>query len=250
MRTTSAACGSVALRNVGSSQGPASATSTPSVPMNAMVSTMMALPTRRAHSGSPAPIDWPTSVVPASAMPMPGMYDIEVSIITICVAAPSAALRRTCISWNSAMPNRSAAYITPIGRPSRYCRARLPRSGRQVRCDLYCRRTGGRRNIHVANASPHTMLTFVAQAEPAMPPSSTKMNSQLSTAFTTATISVVASATRGREMPLKKPVMAQSATPIGAPSMRGCQKAIACYDTSGASPNGAKIHGPSHASTA
>ena len=41
--------------------------------MKPMVTTMTALPSRRAQSRSPAPIDWPTSVVPASAMPMPGM---------------------------------------------------------------------------------------------------------------------------------------------------------------------------------
>ncbi len=66
--------------------------------MNATVSQMIALPSRRAQSRSPAPIDWPTSVVPASAMPMPGMYDIDVSIMMIWVAAPSTALNRTCIN--------------------------------------------------------------------------------------------------------------------------------------------------------
>ncbi len=76
------------------------------------------------------------------------------------------------------------------------------------------------------------------------------MKSQFSAAFTTATRPVVITATRGREMPLKKPSTAQSATPRGAPSMRGCQNAIACADTPGARPNGANNNGPDHASNA
>ena len=98
--------------------------------------------------------------------------------------------------------------------------------------------------------TPHTMLTLVAHAEPAMPPSSSKMKSQFSAAFTTATRPVVITAMRGREMPLKKPSTAHNATPSGAPSMRGCQNAIACADTSGARPNGANSSGPDHASNA
>ena len=94
------------------------------------------------------------------------------------------------------------------------------------------------------------MLTLVAQAEPAIPPSSSKMNSWLSTALMTATRPVVITAMRGREMPLKNPSTAQSATPSGAPSMRGCQNAMACSETSGARPKGANNSGPDQASKA
>ena len=94
------------------------------------------------------------------------------------------------------------------------------------------------------------MLTLVAQAEPAMPPSSLKMKSQLSTALITATSAVVITAMRGREMPLKKPSTAHSATPSGAPSMRGSQNASPCAETSGVSPNGPKMSSPRNASSA
>ena len=76
------------------------------------------------------------------------------------------------------------------------------------------------------------------------------MNSQLSTALMIATRPVVITATLGREMPLKKPSTAHSATASGAPSIRGSQNAMACACTSGASPNGEYSSGPDHATRA
>ena len=73
-----------------------------------------------------------------------------------------------------------------------------------------------------------------------MPQPSSKMNTWFSAAFTTATSAVVITVTRGREMPLKNPSTAHSATPIGAPSMRGCQNSSACRCTSASRPNGAQ----------
>ena len=49
------------------------------------------------------------------------------------------------------------------------------------------------------------------------------MNSWFSTTFTRPTIAVVMTVTRGRDTPLKNPSSAHSATPSGAPSMRGHQ---------------------------
>ena len=83
-----------------------------------------------------------------------------------------------------------------------------------------------------------------------MPPSSRKMNTSFSTAFTRATSVLVITVMRGREMPLKKPRIAQSATPIGAPIIRGHQKATACCCTSASRPNGARIGAPRYANAA
>ena len=98
--------------------------------------------------------------------------------------------------------------------------------------------------------SPMPMLTLVAHAAPATPQPSSKMKTWFRTAFTTPTMSVVATVTRGREMPLKKPRMAQSATPSGAPSMRGRQYSRAFCSTSASSPNGLSRRAPAKANAA
>ena len=67
------------------------------------------------------------------------------------------------------------------------------------------------------------MLMLVAQAAPAMPQPSSKISSWFSTTLTPATIAVVITVIRGRDTPLKNPSTAHSATPSGAPSMRGHQ---------------------------
>ena len=59
--------------NSGTSHGPAAASSKPLNPMYAMAMTVIPLPTFAAQSGVPAPMAWPTSVVPAMAMPTAGM---------------------------------------------------------------------------------------------------------------------------------------------------------------------------------
>ena len=50
--------------------------------MNATQTRITVLPMRRAQSRSPAPIAWPTNVVPADAMPMAGRYASDVIMIT------------------------------------------------------------------------------------------------------------------------------------------------------------------------
>ena len=75
-------------------------------------------------------------------------------------------------------------------------------------------------------------------------------NSQLSSALVIAISPVVITDTRGREMPLKNPRMAQTAIPSGPPSIRGRQNAIACCSISGSRPNAWNIAPPAQASAA
>ena len=82
---------------------------------------------------------------------------------------------------------------------------------------------------------------MVAQAEPAIPHPSPKMNSWLSTALVEVVNSVIASVTRGRPTPLKKPNIAHTAAPTNAPPMRGNQKAAASRSICGSKPKGARI---------
>ena len=83
-----------------------------------------------------------------------------------------------------------------------------------------------------------------------MPQPSSKMNTWFSAAFTIATSAVAITVTRGREMPLKNPSTAHSATPIGAPSMRGAQNSSARRWISSSRPNGATSQSPHQASAA
>ncbi len=94
------------------------------------------------------------------------------------------------------------------------------------------------------------MLALVAQAAPAMPQPSSKISTWFSTAFTTPTRAVVMTVARGRDTPLKNPSSAHSATPSGAPSMRGHQYSSASRSTAGSRPKGASRVPPCQPTTA
>src|SRR5580693_2085393 len=74
------------------------------------------------------------------------------------------------------------------------------------------------------------------------------MNHWFSNALATATPNVMRKVTPGRPMPLKNPSKDHSATPSGAPSMRGPQYASAMSSVGAAMPKGASSQWPASAS--
>ena len=158
--------------------------------------------------------------------------------MTIWVAAPSAVPSQVCIIWNMANPSRSAAGNSPIGTPRRSCSRSRRAWGRQVRCEWYTRRYCGCRKIASANNRPISCAQLVAQAEPAMPQPSPKMNSWFSSALASVVTRVIHSVRRGRPMPLKNPSVAHTAAPTNAPPTRGSQKAAASCSICGVKAEG------------
>ena len=109
--------------------------------------------------------------------PMVGRYAIEVSIITICVAAPSTGPAATCIAWKAASPATSMAGNKPIGKPTRNSVRNSARLSRQVVREAnsasIVRLTSNARET----SKPTPSAAVVAHPLPAMPQPSSKMNS-------------------------------------------------------------------------